>query len=150
MPQIPAAGSVIAEAPSGAEIPRPSVARIILLEFLILVSAGALCSLYESAVAIAVLLAGVCYLIPRAWLAWSLFRYSGAKNAQRVARSLYRGEAGKFMLSCTLFALVFSFVSPLRVGVFFVSYAVMCVLGWVVSAVMQDRLAGGRNRRLGD
>ena len=117
--------------PPGAQLPRPLVQRLLWAESLILVLVSGICSLYDEAVSQAILLAGACYLLPQAWFAWNVFRYAGAKNAKRVAAAFYRGEAGKFVLSCALFAIVFTLVKPLNALAFFVSYAAMHVIGWV-------------------
>lgn len=59
------------------------------------------------------LLGGLASAIPNSYLIWRSFRYVGARSAGQVVQSFYQGEAGKFTLTITCFALIFSLVDPL-------------------------------------
>ena len=55
-------------------------------------------------------LGGLACAIPNAYLVWKAFRYRGASAAQKIARSFYQGEAGKFALTVLAFVLIFTLV----------------------------------------
>jgi ATP synthase protein I len=50
------------------------------------------------------------------YFALQAFRHAGAKQAPQIVRSFYKGEAGKFVITVLLFAVVLVWVKPLQVG----------------------------------
>lgn len=80
------------------------------------------------------LIGGLLFLLPQAWFGWRVFRHSGAKFAQQVARGFYRAEAGKFLLTGAGFALVFIMVQPLHAAALFGAYIVLYALNMVLLA----------------
>jgi ATP synthase protein I len=83
--------------------------------------------------AYSVLLGGLISIIPNAYFTRWAFRYSGARAAGDVARSFYRGEAGKFVLTVVMFAGVFILVKPLTVELIFGAYILMTIVNWVLA-----------------
>jgi ATP synthase protein I len=76
-----------------------------------------------------------CALLPQLFFA---LRMEGAakQGAARAARLGLAAEAGKFLLSAVIFALVFAFVRPLEPGLVFVGFGLM----WVVQIIEGARL----------
>ena len=69
--------------------------------------------------AYSVLLGGLISVVPNAYFAHMVFRYSGARAVEKVVQSAFLGEAVKLVLMGTGFGLVFALVDPLVVpGVF--------------------------------
>jgi ATP synthase protein I len=118
----------------GAQIPIPPLARLIsvLVIALILGTLGLL--LVDKTIALSVFLGGLIFVIPYAFFVVRVFRFRGAGVAQNVAQGFYRGEAGKFVLTVMLFALVFALVRPLHALALFGGYIAMVLLGFGLAA----------------
>jgi len=87
--------------------------------------------------AYSVLLGGLLCIIPNIFFSWRVFRDLGSLNPAKAARSLYAGEAGKFLLVVSGFALVFVMVKPLQPGLFFLAFiATLLINSVAVSKVI--------------
>ena len=69
--------------------------------------------------------------LPNLYLAWWLFRYSGARAARAIVRSFYVGEAGKLVLTGLLFGLTVAFLKPLHPLALFGGFFLAQCAGWV-------------------
>jgi len=83
------------------------------------------------------LVGGLIYLVPNMYFAVYAFRFRGAQAAQRMLLGFYRGEIGKFLLSCVGFAIVFTFVKPLNVLALFIAYSGLTIIQWLQLARIQ-------------
>ena len=77
---------------------------------------------------LAVIFGSAIFLIPNAYFAWHAFRYAGAARARQVARSFYKGQTAKFLLTAIMFAVLFKTVNPALPWVVFVSYGLNAAL----------------------
>lgn len=68
------------------------------------------------------LLGGLVAVIPNAYFAYRVYRYSGARSARAIVKELYSGEAGKLILTAALFVLVLMGVRPLGMLALFAGY----------------------------
>lgn len=68
------------------------------------------------------------------YFAWQAFKYSGARQTKSMVQSMYRGEAGKIVLSGALFAMVFTMVRPVSAAFVFVGYLVMQAMHLALAA----------------
>ncbi len=112
----------------GAEIARPPVHRITLVQ---LASIGLLSLLFlafDRVLAYSVLSGGLIAIVPQAYFAALAFRWRGARSARAIARSGYAGELGKFLLSIAGFALVFAVLRPIDGPAVFVGYLAMLLI----------------------
>jgi ATP synthase protein I len=118
----------------GAQLQKPPLKRIFAVEAIVLlaISVTALIVI-DNIAAYSVLLGGLIAVIPSAYFAYCAFRFSGAHAASNVARSFYRGETGKFILTTLMFAAVFALVKPLAVVVVFLIYIFMMALNWILA-----------------
>lgn len=114
----------------GARITKPPFLKIYASQLIVLavVSVGLL--FVDFTMAYSVLLGGLISIVPNTYFAILAFRYSGARAASNVAKSLYFGEVGKFILTATLFACVFVLVRPLVASALFAAFIAMMVLNW--------------------
>ncbi len=78
------------------------------------------------------LLGSLIVLVASQYLAWRLFKYSGAAAAKRIIKTFYRAEAVKLVFVALMFALVFIFVDILA-PVFFLSFIVTQATHWLAS-----------------
>ena len=67
-------------------------------------------------------LGGLIFLIPNVYFAVCVFRYNGKLADRAVLHSFYKGETGKFLLSCLGFAVVFVLVKSVNVVALFTTY----------------------------
>lgn len=91
--------------------------------------------LFNAKTACSVLLGGLVCIIPNAFFAFKLFRYSGARSAKQIVNSFYKGEALKIILSISLFTAVFVLcrITPLA---FFVSYILILMTHWFAPLIV--------------
>jgi len=108
--------------------------RIVAAQFIVTILASALCLFFDRVAAISVLMAGVTCVVPGCYTLVVSLR-PVIKGDPGLGQAL-RGELGKFALTISLFALVFVFVKPLNILVFFgtfvglqVCMAVVLLLG---------------------
>jgi len=119
---------------AGAEIARPPVHRITLVQLALIVSLCLLLLVFDKVFAYSVLSGGLIAIVPQAYFAVLAFRWRGARSARAIARSSYAGEVGKFLLSVAGFALVFAVLRPVSGPAVFCGYLAMLILqitgGW--------------------
>jgi ATP synthase protein I len=64
--------------------------------------------------AFSVLLGGLISALPNSYFALHAFKYSGARNADKIVRGFIRGELGKIVITVVLFALSFALITSLH------------------------------------
>jgi ATP synthase protein I len=95
--------------------------------------------LLGTVLAYSVLLGGLISLIPNAWFASLVFRYSGARAVGLVVRNAYLGELGKLVMSAAGFGLVFVRVDPLHVPGLFTGFVLVHLSG-IVALIRHSRI----------
>lgn len=123
----------------GASIAKPALLPIFAVQGAVLLLASVGLLFVDITLAYSVLLGGLISILPNIYFARWAFRFSGAQAAAEVARSFYRGEAGKFVLTVCLFAGVFNAVKPLAIEAFFLTYIFMMVLNWFLALRLSKR-----------
>jgi len=91
--------------------------QIVAAQFLATFLASALCLVFDRVAAISAVMAGITCVVPGCYTLVVSLR-PVIKGDSGLSQAL-RGEVGKFALTIALFALVFVFVKPLNVWVFF-------------------------------
>lgn len=115
-------------------IKRPPILRIPLVQLIFLLPVTLAVWWFNPTVACSLLLGGIIHILPNTYFALYAFRYQGARSASLALRSMSRGEAGKFILTLTGFALVFRFFEAVNAFALFASYFLMIVLSIVVAS----------------
>lgn len=123
------------------DIPRPPVFRRLVFQAALLFAVVVLTSVWDTVRAYSLLLGGTVFLLPQAWFTWQVFRYRGARSAPQVIRALYKGEAGKYLLTAAMFAAMFATVRPLDVAAVFGAYIGLLLLN-AVPAVLGGKPTG--------
>jgi ATP synthase protein I len=118
---------------TGAQLGKPPILRIVIAQLIALSLVSSTLLLWDTTTALSVFFGGLIAIVPNAYFAKWAFRYAGAKSAANVARSFYRGEAGKFVLTTVLFAAVFMYIRPLNAIALFLSYIVLMALNWMLA-----------------
>jgi len=111
-----------------ASIKRPAVFRVTLIQCAVLLLAGIGLSFWQWSIAMAVVIGGLIAVIPHLYFTVFAFRYMGARATQDIARSFYRGETGKFILTLVGFACVFTGRPEIHPLGLFGGYLLMLVL----------------------
>ncbi len=113
---------------AGAAISRPPVYRITVVQLVVLLALWASLTGWNAVTARSLGLGGLISVVPNAWFALGVFRWRGARNAQRAVRAGYAAEMGKFMLAVAGFMLVFAQVRPIEGWAVFAGYSAMLAL----------------------
>ena len=124
---------------SGAEIARPPVHRITVVQLVLLVLLCLGLAVYDKVFAYSVFSGGLIAIVPQGYFALLAFRWRGARSATAIARSSYLGEVGKFILSVAGFAVVFAAVRPVDGLAVFIGYLVMLPVQFVGSWLLLTR-----------
>ena len=109
-------------------IPRPSLKIVPLYQMAILLLVCGLVAILDVTMAGSALVGGLIQIIPQAWFSRQAFKYSGASNTDLVVRSMYRGEAGKVVMTATLFAIVFALYKQWNYIILFTAFVMMIQL----------------------
>ena len=94
--------------------------QIVAAQFFATFLASALCLVFDRVAAISAVMAGITCVVPGCYTLVVSLR-PVIKGGSGLSQAL-RGEVGKFSLTVSLFALVFVFVKPLNVFVFFSTF----------------------------
>lgn len=89
---------------------------------------------------------GIVCLLPALYLFSRAFRVLGASKSKKIVNSFYAGQAGKFVLTAILFAIVFQ-IETLNVPCVFIGFVgVQLVHGMVplVSAIKRNKVTKQR------
>ncbi len=111
-----------------ASIKRPPVFRVTLIQCAVLMCLSLGLYIWKPSIAIAVGTGGLIAVIPHLYFTVFAFKFMGARAAPSIARSFYRGETGKFVLTLVGFACVFTGRPDIHPLGLFSGYLVMLVL----------------------
>lgn len=93
----------------------PPVYKVILAQLAITGFISVISLLFSgTTMALSVLLGGLISALPNSYFALHAFKYSGARNADKIVRGFIRGELGKIVMTVVLFALSFALISSLN------------------------------------
>ncbi|WP_281648062.1 F0F1 ATP synthase subunit I [Parendozoicomonas sp. Alg238-R29] len=109
---------------------KPPVFRVILVQAIVTILLTAGLFVVDKTAAVSAFLGGLVCLVPNAYLVFKAFSLSGARAAKNIVKNFYRGEAGKFLLTASGFALVFALVKPLDAVVLFGAFMLVQAVNW--------------------
>ncbi len=93
----------------------PPVYKVILAQLAMTGFISVISLLFSGATtAFSVLLGGLISALPNSYFALHAFKYSGARNADKIVRGFIRGELGKIVITVVLFALSFTLITSLH------------------------------------
>ncbi len=93
-------------------------------------------------IAISVVIGGLAYIIPNAYFAKYVFRYSAADSPRLAVRWLYLGEVVKVIATVMIFAIGFLLVERLNVPALFIAYMSMLLLNLIGNSILMDNQEG--------
>lgn len=118
-----------------ARIKLPAIGKFMAVQSVIAIFLAIILWQWDKEAGLAVFFGSAIFLIPNAYFAWQALRYSGAAKARQVARSIYKGQTAKFLLTAIMFAMLFKVVKPALIWVVFVSYALNAVIHVVATSM---------------
>lgn len=69
-------------------------------------------------------------LVGSVYFSLQAFRHAGATSAPHIVQSFYKGEAGKFVLTAALFAVVFVTVKSVQAGWLLTGFILEQLVAW--------------------
>ncbi|MBE0484117.1 MAG: ATP synthase subunit I [Bacterioplanes sp.] len=118
-------------------IPRPPAHRIVFVQFGLVLLAAGIGLIFGVTAAKSALLGGLACALPNAYFIWRAFRYTGARSAQKMVQSIYQGQAWKFILTATMFAVILVRVDDLNALALFGGF-ITVQMGHVASMRLTD------------
>jgi ATP synthase protein I len=84
------------------------------------------------------LLGGFICLIPNAYFAFRMFRYTGARAARQIVRSFYAAEVSKLMLTAIFFGVAFATIDALVAPALFLGFIAVQLVNWLAPLLMRQ------------
>lgn len=114
-------------------ISTPPLYKVALYQTLILVTIGGFLAVGDVVLAFSVLVGGFIQIGPQAWFARQAFKYTGARQVDKVVRAMYLGESGKIVLTASLFVACFILSEQLNFLAVLSSFIVMIPVQWFIT-----------------
>ena len=118
---------------------RPAVHRVLVAQLLMTLCLSLLLLSLSTTHALSALLGGLTCVVPSSYLVWKAFRYRGARSAQKIVQSFYQGEAGKFVLTCLAFVLIFTWVQSIEPVSLFTAFFLVQLMNWFTPLLIRQR-----------
>ncbi|MGI9250023.1 MAG: ATP synthase subunit I [Pseudohongiellaceae bacterium] len=83
------------------------------------------------------LLGGLISAVANSYFVFQVFRYQGARNAEKAMRSFLHGETGKLGITLVLFALCFTLLNNLHEIALLTGFAVTYMTGIIKAGTLQ-------------
>jgi len=114
-------------------ISTPPLYKVALYQIVTLLVISGLLVLGDRVLALSVLVGGLIQIGPQAWFARQAFKYTGARQVDRVVRAMYIGESGKIILTASLFVACFTMWEQLNFLAVFSAFIVMIPVQWAIT-----------------
>ena len=118
---------------------QPKMYRVVVAQFLATFCLALMVLPFGTSEAISALMGGLACSAPNAFLIWSAFRYHGARSAQKIAKSFYQGEAGKFGLTVLSFTLIFTLIPTVKPLPLFSTFVLIQAVNWFTPLIIRRR-----------
>lgn len=115
-------------------ISTPPLYKVALYQTLILLGVVGFLAVGDIVLAFSVLVGGFIQIGPQAWFARQAFRYTGARQVDKVVRAMYLGESGKIVLTASLFVVCFILWEQLNFLAVFSTFILMMPVQWMITA----------------
>jgi len=115
-------------------ISTPPLYKVALYQTLILLGVVGFLAVGDIVLAFSVLVGGFIQIGPQAWFARQAFRYTGARQVDKVVRAMYMGESGKIVLTASLFVVCFILWEQLNFLAVFSTFILMMPVQWMITA----------------
>ena len=123
------------------QIKRPSVQKLIYAQGLATLVVACVASVFSVTHGYSALLGGLICALPNAWFAYRSFAFQGARAAQQIVKSFYRGEAAKFFLTALLFGLTFKFITAIEPLTLFAAFFAVQMVFWLTPLLINRNVS---------
>jgi len=114
-------------------ISTPPLYKVALYQTLVLLVVGGFLAIGDIVLAFSVLVGGFIQIGPQAWFARQAFKYTGARQVDKVVRAMYLGESGKIVLTASLFVACFILWEQLNFLAVFSTFILMMPVQWMIT-----------------
>ena len=114
-------------------ISTPPLYKVALCQTLVLLVVGGFLAIGDIVLAFSVLVGGFIQIGPQAWFARQAFKYTGARQVDKVVRAMYLGESGKIVLTASLFVTCFILWEQLNFLAVFSTFILMMPVQWMIT-----------------
>ena len=114
-------------------ISTPPLYKVALYQTLVLLVVGGFLAIGDIVLAFSVLVGGFIQIGPQAWFARQAFKYTGARQVDKVVRAMYLGESGKIVLTASLFVACFILWEQLNFLAVFSAFILMMPVQWMIT-----------------
>ncbi|MDG1165486.1 MAG: ATP synthase subunit I [Porticoccaceae bacterium] len=114
-------------------ISTPPIYKVALYQIFILLAICGVVVWVDSLLASSILAGGLIQIGPQAWFAHQAYKYSGARQVDKIVRAMYWGESGKVVLTAALFITAFIVLKQLNFLAVFSTFIVMIPLQWFIT-----------------
>jgi ATP synthase protein I len=111
----------------------PPLYKVALCQTLVLLVVGGCLAIGDIVLAFSVLVGGFIQIGPQAWFARQAFKYTGARQVDKVVRAMYLGESGKIVLTASLFVTCFILWEQLNFLAVFSTFILMMPVQWMIT-----------------
>jgi ATP synthase protein I len=111
----------------------PPLYKVALCQTLVLLVVGGFLAIGDIVLAFSVLVGGFIQIGPQAWFARQAFKYTGARQVDKVVRAMYLGESGKIVLTASLFVTCFILWEQLNFLAVFSTFILMMPVQWMIT-----------------
>ena len=115
-------------------ISTPPLYKVAMYQTLILLGVVGFLAVGDIVLAFSVLVGGFIQIGPQAWFARQAFKYTGARQVDKVVRAMYLGESGKIVLTASLFVVCFILWEQLNFLAVFSTFILMMPVQWMITA----------------
>ncbi len=124
----------------------PPVYKVILAQLAMTGFISVISLLFSGATtAFSVLLGGLISALPNSYFALHAFKYSGARNADKIVRGFIRGELGKIVITVVLFALSFALITSLHELALILGFIATHFVGVMMSGLISYSPSGNKS-----
>ena len=114
-------------------ISTPPLYKVALYQTLVVLVVGGFLAIGDIVLAFSVLVGGFIQIGPQAWFARQAFKYTGARQVDKVVRAMYLGESGKIVLTASLFVACFILWEQLNFLAVFSTFILMMPVQWMIT-----------------
>ena len=114
-------------------ISTPQLYKVALYQLIILLCCCGIAAGFNNSLASSILVGGLIQIGPQAWFARQAYKYTGARQVDKIVRAMYLGESGKVVLTAVLFTTTFILMKNLDFLAVFSAFTLMIPLQWFIT-----------------
>ena len=114
------------------------IKKILLIQFVASLIAGAVSWIFSQSIAIAVITGGLIASLANGYFAWKVFAKQQETEHAQILSTYYRAEVGKIILTVMLFVFAISVIKPLNMIALMGAYLFITMIPWLSSFFINE------------